>query len=127
MVPDERVADLDVLRLIVLNWIMSNLDGTLIVTQEWHLVKVNTIVLHGLPHPNKLSTTTRGRHILVFSGGERHKILLLGRPTNQGPTKKLATPEVDFLSTLSPAQSEFDYPVSSNLDPFGYQRPKVGV
>jgi hypothetical protein len=92
MVPDEVVADLDVLGLVVLNRIMSNLDGTLIVTQEWHLVKVNTIILHGFPHPKKLSTTTRGRHILGFGGGERHAILLLGRPTNQRPTKKLASP-----------------------------------
>jgi hypothetical protein len=92
MVPDEMVADLDVLGLVVLNRIMSNLDGTLIVTQEWHLVKVYTIILHGLPHPKKLSTTTHGRYILGFGGGERHTILLLGRPTNQRPTKKLASP-----------------------------------
>jgi hypothetical protein len=32
MIPDEVVAYLDVLGLIVLNRIMSNLDGTLIVT-----------------------------------------------------------------------------------------------
>jgi hypothetical protein len=47
MVPDEMVGDLDVLGLVVLNRIMSNLDGTLIVTQEWHIVKVNTIILQG--------------------------------------------------------------------------------
>jgi hypothetical protein len=34
MVPDEVMLDLNVLPLVVLNWIMSNLDGTLIVTQE---------------------------------------------------------------------------------------------
>jgi hypothetical protein len=34
MVSDEMVADLDVLGLAMLNRIMSNLDGTLIVTQE---------------------------------------------------------------------------------------------
>jgi hypothetical protein len=45
-----------------------------------------------LPHPKKLSTTTRGRHILSFDGKERHTILLLGRSTNQRPTKKLASP-----------------------------------
>jgi hypothetical protein len=93
MVTDEVVADLNVLGLVVLNRIMGNLDGTLIVTQEWHLVEVNTIILHCLPHPKELSTTTRGRHILVFGGGERHTILLLGRPTNQGLTKKLASPK----------------------------------
>jgi hypothetical protein len=92
MVPDEVVAYLDVPGLVVLNQIMSNLDGTFIVTQKWHLVKVNTIILHGFPHPKKLSTTTRGRHVLGFGGGERHPILLLGRPTNQRPTKKLESP-----------------------------------
>jgi hypothetical protein len=92
MVPDEVMPDLNVLRLIVLNQIMSNLDGTLIITQEWNLVTMNSIVLQRLLHPKELSTTTHGRHILGFGGGERHTILLLGRPTNQGPTKKLASP-----------------------------------
>jgi hypothetical protein len=92
MVTDEMVEDLDVLGLVVLNRIMSNLDGTLIVTQEWHLIEVNTIILHHLPHPKELSTTTCDRHILGFGGGERHIILFLGRPTNQRPTKKLASP-----------------------------------
>jgi hypothetical protein len=84
MVTDKVVADLDVLGLVMLNRIMSDLDGTLIVTLEWHLVEVNTIILHGLPHPKELSTTTHGRHILGFGSGERHTILLLGRPTNPG-------------------------------------------
>jgi hypothetical protein len=86
------VADLYVLCLVVLYGIMSNLDGTLMVKQEWNLVKVNPIVLQGLSHLKMLSTTTRGRHILGFSSGERHTVLLLGRPTNQRPTKKLASP-----------------------------------
>jgi hypothetical protein len=92
MVPDEVMPDLNVLRLVALNRIMSNLDGTLIITQEWNLVTMNSIVLQRLPHPKELSTTTRRGHILGFGSGERHTILLLGRPTNQGPTKKLASP-----------------------------------
>jgi hypothetical protein len=92
MVPDEVMTDLNVLRLVVLNQIMSNLDGTLIVTQEWNLVTMNSIVLQRLPHPKKLSTTTCRGHVLGFHGGERHAILLLGRPTNQIPNKKLASP-----------------------------------
>jgi hypothetical protein len=88
VVPDEVVENLYVLGLVVLNWIMSNLDGTLIVTQEWHLVTMNTIILQGLPHPKKLSTKTRGHHILVFGGGERHTIFLLGRPTDEGGTRQ---------------------------------------
>jgi hypothetical protein len=93
VVPDEVVVDLYVLHLVVLNGIMSNLDGTLIVTQEWYLVTMNTIILQGLPHPKKLCTTRSGRHILGFGGGETHAILLFGRPTNQGPTKEFASPK----------------------------------
>jgi hypothetical protein len=92
VVPDEVMPDLNVLCLVVLNQIMSNLDGTLIVTQEWNLVTMNSIVLQHLPHPKELSTTTHRGHVLGFGGGKRHTILLLGRPTNQGPTKKLASP-----------------------------------
>ena len=36
-------------------------------------------------------------------------------------------PEVDFLSTLSPAQSESVNPSSLKLAPLGYHRPKFGV
>jgi hypothetical protein len=62
--------DLNVLHLVVLNRIMSDFDGTFIVTQEWNLVTMNSIIIQGLPHPKDLSTTTPGRHILGF-GGER--------------------------------------------------------
>jgi hypothetical protein len=76
------MSDLGVLRLVMLNRIMSDLDGTLIVTQEWNLVTMNSIILQRLPHPKELSTTIRGRHVLGFGGGERYAILLLGIPTN---------------------------------------------
>jgi hypothetical protein len=91
VVSDEVMPDLNVLHLVVLNRIMSNLDGTLVITQEWNLIAMNSIVLQRLPHPKDLSTTTRRGDVLGFGGGERHTILLLGRPTNQGPTKKLAS------------------------------------
>jgi hypothetical protein len=77
MVPDEVMANLNVLRLVALDEIMSNLDGTLIVTREWHLVTINNIILQGLPHLKKLSTTNWGCLILGFSGGETHTIFLL--------------------------------------------------
>jgi hypothetical protein len=127
VVPDEVVADLYVLHLVVLNGIMSNLDGTLIVAQKGHLVTINTIILQGLAYPKKLCTTTSGHHILNF-GGERDTQFCFfeDQQTNDLPRNCQAL-ELDFLSTLSPAQSESEYPISSNLDPFGYQRPKVGV
>jgi hypothetical protein len=78
VIPDEVMPNLNVLCLVVLNRIMSNLDGTLVVTQEWNLVAMNSIVLQHLPHPKELSTTTCRGHILGFGGGERHTILLLG-------------------------------------------------
>jgi hypothetical protein len=36
-------------------------------------------------------------------------------------------PDVLFLSTLHPAQSESEYPIKSKVDPFGYQIPKQGI
>jgi hypothetical protein len=68
MVPDEVMSYLNVLRLVVMNRIMSNLDGTLVVTQEWNLVTMNSIVLQRLPHPKELSTTNCRGHVLGFGG-----------------------------------------------------------
>jgi hypothetical protein len=127
VVLDEVMPDLNVLRLVVLNRIISNLDGTLIVTQEWNLVTMNSIVLQHLLHPKELSTITRRGHVLGFGGGERHTILLLGNQLTKDLPRNWQAPEVDFMSTLSPAQSESEYPTSSKLDSFRYQRLKVGV
>ena len=33
------------------NWVVSNLDGTLIVTVERHILHVDDVVLEGLLHP----------------------------------------------------------------------------
>jgi hypothetical protein len=121
------VAYLDVLGPVVLNRIISNLDGTLIITQEWHLVTMNTIILQGFPHPKKLSTTTHGCHMLGFGVEGDTQFCFLEYQLTKDLSRNWQVPEVDFLSTLSPAQSEFEYPTSSKLDPFEYQRPKVGV
>ena len=43
--------NLDVLSLRVLNWVMRNLDGTLVVTVEWHILHIDAVVLESLLHP----------------------------------------------------------------------------
>jgi hypothetical protein len=49
--------------------VVSNLDGTLIITYEWNMVHSVTIILESLSHPKKLCTTTTGGEILRFGRG----------------------------------------------------------
>ena len=51
MITKKMMTSLDVLGLRVLNWVMSDLDGTLIVTVERHILHVSAIVLECLLHP----------------------------------------------------------------------------
>ena len=51
MITKKMMTNLDVLCLRVLNWVMSNLDGTLIVTVERHILHVDAVVLESLLHP----------------------------------------------------------------------------
>ena len=51
MVTKKLMTNLDVLCLRVLNWVVSNLDSTLIVAVEWHILHIDAIVLEGLLHP----------------------------------------------------------------------------
>ena len=51
MITKKMMTNLNVLCLRVLNWVMSNLDGTLIVTVEWHILHVDAIVYECLLHP----------------------------------------------------------------------------
>ena len=51
MIAKKMMTNLDVLCLRVLNWVMINLDGTLIVTEEWHILHIDAVVLEGLLHP----------------------------------------------------------------------------
>ena len=51
MITKKMMTNLDVLSLRVLNWIVSNLDGTLIVTEERHILHVDAVVLESLLHP----------------------------------------------------------------------------
>ena len=51
MISKKMMTNLDVLSLRVLNWVMSNFDGTLIVTVERHILHIDAVVLEGLLHP----------------------------------------------------------------------------
>jgi hypothetical protein len=63
-------------------------------------------------------------NILGLSGGDGDAILLLRRPTYQRSPEEVTSPEVDFLSTLSPAQSESVNPHRDKYVSFGYHSPK---
>ena len=51
MVRKKIMMNLEVLGLGVLNWVVSNLDGTLIITVERDILHVDAVVLEGLLHP----------------------------------------------------------------------------
>ena len=67
MITKKMMTNLDVLCLRVLNWVVRNLDSTLIVTVEWHILHVDAIVLECLLHPKQLSTTRTNSNVLSFS------------------------------------------------------------
>ena len=58
MISYEIVADINVLCSCMLNWIVGQLDCTLIVTQKWHFLELDSKVIHGSLHPKNLCTTT---------------------------------------------------------------------
>ena len=51
MISKKVMTDLNVLCLRVLNWILGKLDGAFIVAEEWHILRVDAIVLESLLHP----------------------------------------------------------------------------
>ena len=71
------MTNFNVLCLRVLNWVVGNLDGTLIVAVERHILQVYTIVLESLLHPEKLSTARSSINVFGSNSGERYTVLLL--------------------------------------------------
>ena len=71
------MTNFNVLCLRVLDWIVGNLDGAFVVTEERHILQVYTIVLESLLHPEKLSTARSSNNVFGFSSGERYIVLLL--------------------------------------------------
>ena len=80
---NEVVANLNTLRLRMLHRAVGNLDSTLVVAKERHLVDEDPVVPQGLPHPQQLGATTSSSHILRFSRRDGDAVLLLGRPRHQ--------------------------------------------
>ena len=70
MITKKMMTNLNVLCLRVLNWVVSNLDGTLIVTEERHILHVDAIVLEGLLYPKQLSTARASSNVFSFSNRE---------------------------------------------------------
>ena len=64
----EMVADINVLCFCMLNWIVGQLDCTLIVTQEWHFLELDSKVTQGGLHPKYLCTTTTDGYVFDFDG-----------------------------------------------------------
>ena len=70
MVPKKMMTNLDVLGLRVLYWVIGNLDSTLIVTVERHILHVDVVVLEGLLHPQKLSIARSSSNVFSFNNEE---------------------------------------------------------
>ena len=51
LISEKVMTDLNVLSLQVLNWILGKLDGAFIVTEEWHVLRVDAIILKSSLHP----------------------------------------------------------------------------
>ena len=77
MISKKMMTNLDGLCLRVLNWVVSNLDGTLIVTEERHILHIDAIVLESLLHPQQLSTARTGSNVLRFSSTNGYEVMFL--------------------------------------------------
>ena len=51
MISERVMTNFNVLCLRVLDWIVGNLDGTLVVAEERYLLQVDAIILESLLHP----------------------------------------------------------------------------
>src|SRR3954463_11873830 len=114
MIPKEMMTYINMLRARMLHRIMSNFDSTLIVTEEWNLLDMNTIILHVcLSH----RICVQQEPTTIYSASaveiETQFCFFEAQHTRDLP-RKWHVPEVDFLSTLSPAQSESEYPIRLN-------------
>jgi hypothetical protein len=69
MASQEVMPDIDVFGSRMLTRIVSNLDGTLIITKEGDMVQSVTIIIESLSHPKKLCTTSSRCNILCFGRG----------------------------------------------------------
>ncbi|CAL2231309.1 unnamed protein product [Prunus armeniaca] len=64
------MSDINMLGSGMLNRIMRNTYGTLIITENEQLTLIKAIITQHLLHPQNLSTTTPGCNVLSFSCGK---------------------------------------------------------
>ena len=70
MISEKVMTNFNVLCLRVLDWIVGNLDGAFIVTEERYLFQIDAIILESLLHPKKLSAARSSGNLFRFSSGE---------------------------------------------------------
>ena len=68
MISNEMMADIYVLCSCMLNRIVGQLDCTLIVTQQWHFLELDSKVTQSGLYPKYLCTTTTDRYVFGFGG-----------------------------------------------------------
>ena len=68
MISNEMVANINVFYSCMLNRIVGELDCTLIVTQQWHFLELDSKVIQSVIHPKNLCTTTTGGYVFGFGG-----------------------------------------------------------
>jgi hypothetical protein len=105
MIPNEMMTNLNMLCLVVLHRVASDLDCTFIVTQKRHFVKNDTIVLQSLPHSYCAQQLAAAINSASVVERDTQFCFLDDQHTKDLP-RKWQAPEVDFGSTLSSAQSE---------------------
>ena len=70
MITKKVISNLNVLRPRVLYRVLRDLDGTLIVAQQWHFLQIDAVVLESLLHPEELCATSTSGNVLCLSSGE---------------------------------------------------------
>jgi hypothetical protein len=68
MISYEMVTNINVLCSCMLNWLVGELDSTLIVTKQCHIFELDSKVIQGGFHPKYLCTTTIGGYVFSFGG-----------------------------------------------------------
>jgi hypothetical protein len=80
--------DLDVFGSLMMNWVLRDLDGTLVVTvDDWWLLKSDAKFSEDILNPNNPSGSISNPSILSLSRRKSNGMLLLALPTNGTQTK----------------------------------------
>mgnify|MGYP005851120569 CR=1 FL=1 len=127
VIPDEVIPNLNMLHLEMLHRVeqilmalsLSHQRGTLsqMTPYSFKVCLIHKSCAQQLPDATYSASVDEREKQLCFLEDQITK----EQPRNWHP------PELDFLSTLSPAQSEFVNPSSLKFAPLGYHKPKFGV